>query len=1036
MPQIKDLLQSLFGDVRFERQTDIEAIRTFYYEFEDQEDIYCKHAYCLDEQGNIIGLASLSNSAEEISLPPEFQHLRYLNLGDNPQLRRLQLCEEGMPDLEHLDLSDSGLDMLSIPKGFTALKHLDVSRNQLQKFETEDSLSNLEFLDLSGNQLTSLELDAPALQDAYLLDNQLTELTFEPAPEKLEVLNLRKNKLETLSNKLLEWTSLKLLYLHSNPLTDLPSEIHPDKESDNSLEKIRDYLQEFKKGTIRNDRVKLIIVGNGRVGKTSICKRLAEEPFDSKEQYTHGVQLGKLRKQHLPEVETETLQLQVWDFGGQEIFHATHQFFLSDEAIYLLAWTDEQNVIPYRERDKEGLPYDRRWRTCEYWLENIRLNSADSPIVIVQTHSDVLEHKKSNDPEWTKAPYGAVALDFSAAKDFGLPELRAILTNKLNTTIPMLGKEFPETYDKVIQLIEQRKKEVPYISHTDFLDLCEQAGIDKGGEDSLMDYLVKAGVVVYFKKELLKEIVYINPNWLTEQVYKLIDNELEPRGGQIDQHYLERILPAPEYDDLKRKQFLELLKSFELIFQPEGKAYFIAPQYLPEKLEPMAQQFYNSIFKKLTLGFIFRFPRFLPDNVMINFLSRYGPYSSEVYWKNGIFFTNDQGEECIVHFKESTKSLWVYGQENQATYALQREVCQAFIELSKNANAEISLDGEHFVSWQELEHYFEPLAQHPDADQMIMDVDKKKMLHVRDFMRFSEKGEYRFEKSFEITKTNKNMSVQSIRKLLAEGRLREGVEALAEVIPTHLKNNIVLLQGKLAALERNIRLGVIAGSEANLERNRITYAALEYCKEVGETIEEDDLHVGGEQVSKILFLAANPHDSSRLQVDQEHRILKEQLRQGGQRDRFEFLPPQYAVTVSELLRAMNDKPNIVHFSGHGQMEGIAIATDNNQTQLLPIPALKRLFKTLKGVTEIVVLNACYSANQAKMISEFGMYVIGNNLPITDKGAISFSKGFYNGLGEGKNLEEAFNDAMIVVLAENPNAADVIEVWKDGKKLDL
>ncbi len=103
---------------------------------------------------------------------------------------------------------------------------------------------------------------------------------------------------------------------------------------------------------------------------------------------------------------------------------------------------------------------------------------------------------------------------------------------------------------------------------------------------------------------------------------------------------------------------------------------------------------------------------------------------------------------------------------------------------------------------------------------------------------------------------------------------------------------------------------------------------------------------------------------------------------------------------------------------------------------MAVPALKRLFKRLKIVCEIVILNACYSAEQAKAISEFGMYVVGNNLPIADAAAISFSEGFYNGLGEGKDFEAAFDDAMTVVLTQNPSAADIIEVWKDGKKLDL
>lgn len=190
------------------------------------------------------------------------------------------------------------------------------------------------------------------------------------------------------------------------------------------------------------------------------------------------------------------------------------------------------------------------------------------------------------------------------------------------------------------------------------------------------------------------------------------------------------------------------------------------------------------------------------------------------------------------------------------------------------------------------------------------------------------------------------------------------------------------------------------------------------------------------ETTKILFLSANPSDQARIQTDKEHRIIKSEMERGRHRDFFEFLPSQFAVTITELLRAMNDKPNIVHFSGHGETKSILITTDNNKTQIVPIRALKRLFTPLKDITKIVLLNSCYSAEQAKIISEYGMFVIGMNLPVGDEAAISFAKGLYNGLGEGKTIEAAYNDAMIVLETENPDYAEVVEVWKNGKKLNL
>lgn len=286
--------------------------------------------------------------------------------------------------------------------------------------------------------------------------------------------------------------------------------------------------------------------------------------------------------------------------------------------------------------------------------------------------------------------------------------------------------------------------------------------------------------------------------------------------------------------------------------------------------------------------------------------------------------------------------------------------------------------------------------------------------------------------------------MERIRQLIATNRLPEALQALLEALPAHLKNDATALQSQLQDLERNERLGMIGFSDASIRRANITNGALSLIGQIGappppSTPQPGPTPTPGHQATaatKILFLAANPTDQARIQTDLEHRILKAELERGRGRDKFQFLPPQFAVTIPELLRAMNDKPNIVHFSGHGETEGILITTDSNNAQMIPLAALQRLFKPLKGIVQIIVLNACYSAEQAKALSTFGTYVVGHNLPIADRAAISFSKGFYNGLGEGKPFEEAFNDAMFVVLSEQPNASPVIEVWKDGEKLEL
>ncbi|MEZ5038675.1 MAG: COR domain-containing protein [Saprospiraceae bacterium] len=906
MAQIEQILQQHFGNITFEKQANIDAIRRF----------YSNYSYCLDEEGKeIVGLACCASDCKDLSFTAEFKHLQYLNISRNSGLKTLHFAA-AMPDLIHLDLNSNVLEQLIIPTGFDALKHLDVSRNKLKQLEMQGSFPALTFLDISANQVGTLTLNTPALQYAYLLDNQLSTLNFISITRQLEVLHLKKNKLESLPGNFSSFDSLKSLFLHGNPLPAIPKELISTEENGNSYEEVWNYLKDLGEGTVINTRVKLIIVGNGRVGKTSMYRRLANKPYNQQEPFTHGVQIGQLDKKDLPEVKTEDLKLQAWDFGGQEIFYATHQFFLSDEAIYVLAWTHKDNVAAYKEREKDILPFDEQWRSCEYWLENIRLRATGSPILMVQTHSDVIQNKCTSDPDWEKPPYDAISINFSAAKDFGLMELKNLLSNQLNVAIPMLGQAFPRSYEEVIQLIGQLKQEQPSITHDHFLQLCNQAGIQKGGEQTLLEYLVKSGVVVYFDKPLLKEVIYIDPNWLTKQVYLLINNELKPLKGRIDQAYLDRLLPSPTYDDKKRSQFVELLKSFELIFEPRGESFYIAPQYLPEKLDSTEQKLHNIIFGDLALAFVFRFPKFLPDNVMINFLSRYGPFSNDIYWKNGICFSSEQGANCIVHFEEANRSLKVYSKKDQVSQMLQKEICDAFVELSRNANAEISLNGDTFASWQELEKYAKLSPANPM--QQFFATDGTTPLLLKDFALFWNKEFRPPMEDIDQQDQKEGDRFHHIKELIGDSHLKEALEALLQEDIGTYKTEIVQLQQSLSALQRKVNAMVINHSEESIQRNNISLALLDLISAIEDNKTpqkpESSPSSTSKPASKIYFSYAwgDKEETGGSRVEMVNKLYDSLIADGFEvlRDNMNI---EYGGLISEFMKALGKGDLIVVF---------------------------------------------------------------------------------------------------------------------------
>ncbi len=158
----------------------------------------------------------------------------------------------------------------------------------------------------------------------------------------------------------------------------------------------------------------------------------------------------------------------------------------------------------------------------------------------------------------------------------------------------------------------------------------------------------------------------------------------------------------------------------------------------------------------------------------------------------------------------------------------------------------------------------------------------------------------------------------------------------------------------------------------------------------------------------ILFLAASPVNIVQIRVDEEARDIRERLRMSTERDTFNFVTCE-AVRARDITQAMLDyKPYVAHFSGHGTSNGDICVEDNyGNTKQIDKDALSDLFRLTSATTKCVILNACYSEQQAVKISENIDYVIGMNNKIGDGAAISFSVGFYMALGSGKSITEAY-----------------------------
>jgi hypothetical protein len=165
-----------------------------------------------------------------------------------------------------------------------------------------------------------------------------------------------------------------------------------------------------------------------------------------------------------------------------------------------------------------------------------------------------------------------------------------------------------------------------------------------------------------------------------------------------------------------------------------------------------------------------------------------------------------------------------------------------------------------------------------------------------------------------------------------------------------------------------------------------------------------------EDVNKrsILFLAANPLDTGRLRLEAEMRDIEEGIHRASQREEIDFRA-KLALRIRDLSRSLLDtNPQIVHFSGHGSgADGIVLENNEGDSVLVGTEALGNLFALHQETVQCVVLNACYSSEQAEAISRHIPFVVGMTNAIDDAAALAFAVGFYDAIGAGRAYEEAF-----------------------------
>jgi internalin A len=574
----------------------------------------------------------------------------------NLDLDGLDLAElpKSIAQLSQLEsLSLTGIRLTMLPESISQLSRLRalyLIDNQLTTLpDSFARLSNLRTLFLSYNQLTALPepiVRLPQLVTLYISNNQLTIIPESIAQlSQLRSLALDENKLMALPEALRKLTQLEALYLHGNEALGLPAEVlgpkwleHNNNKSPAKPAAILDYYFRVRGNEKRPlNEAKLILVGRGAVGKTSIVNRLIHWKFTD-EKKTEGIRITEWPL--TVGEKKDNVRLNVWDFGGQEIMHATHQFFLTERSLYLLVLSGREGV-----EDVDA----------EYWLKLIQSFGGNSPVVIVLNKIKEQPFDVNRNALLRKYPFVREFVKTDCADATGIGELQRVVERETNR-LEHLRDAFPASWFSIKDRLAGMKRN--YLSFEEYRRECEELGEENPeAQESLAFYLHSLGIALNYRDDpRLKDTHVLNPHWVTSGIYKILNaNRVEEQKGEIHLKDLPAILDAKEYPREMHGFLLELMKKFELCFSfADDEERYLIPELL-DKQEPGSAREFRP---EECLNFQYHYP-VLPEGLLPRFIVRTHILGDEKsLWRTGVIL-EFEGSRALVKADVQDKRVFV-----------------------------------------------------------------------------------------------------------------------------------------------------------------------------------------------------------------------------------------------------------------------------------------------------------------------------------------------------------------------------------------
>jgi internalin A len=839
----------------------------------------------------------------DLSPLQDLYQLEWLMLPDT-QVSDLSPLKE-LINLQSLFLSETKVSDLESIKNLTNLKELSLDFNTISDLSPLINLHNLEILIISYTQVNDLNplKNLKKLKTLEANNTLITDLSPLENLEGLEVLNIQWTKISDLSpiKKLLrkginikfgESNGDKGIFIDTCPIINPPLYI---VEKGNKA--ILNYFEEFENKEITiNNQTKLILVGNSRTGKTSLSEYLRDGGYYLEQDSTHGINVDTWVNNRLLPDSDMPLVAHIWDFGGQEYYHATHRIFLAENAVYVLLWEGDSNEhgskverVRIEDNSKEEVEVEIEHFPTSYWLQNIQHYGRNCKVLIVQNKVDS-DNQIALYSEDTKDISDCFHVSLQNSYNFELGEKslkryylkfqdfkeRLLELLRKNATAFKLVKY----YVQVREALEALAKEKEFITVSELKEIA--LGFDETPDlENLLAYLKSfTNTVLYFPQNpLLHDRLYLNPTHISRDIYKILNTIVRENKGKFDLAHIKTRLKLSDEEEVER--FVALMREFDLIFEKtktnkgESIRVFIAPQYLPKKedLSDDILLFVNEMtFEK---AFSIQFKSFVPRSLMLRFIANNGALSNqETYWHNGIIYKSPTTQSMIkVEYDHEALIFTVEVQDKNKQAIDMQNIVEQFTTLeNNNDNIRISNDGKTYIELKTIRK-----LQHENRRDNIIIEGNVVSLDEYDWL-------------IKKQKIEEPMTLEQLKEKvhthIKNGRTKEAMDDIEtwahESNQQQLRSDANLLQGAFTKFKRESILGSKSPSENDAKQVQLNDSVLNLVKTIEDvnnesTMKADKPSQGFDWEVEILkyLLSNNKWEGTISEFTSRHNIAKD-----------------------------------------------------------------------------------------------------------------------------------------------------------------